>query len=124
MERNKFSIEKRWLKIIEKNNLTIARNASYAKNEKTYLAYISKQLKSWKTSHSLIIPNAEKLWHYLAVKKLWTLLRGITSKHYSNFYCMNYLHSFRTKGKLKSHNRACENKDFCNIIMPSEDTKY
>ena len=42
MERNKFPIEKRWLKIIEKNNLTIALNASYAKNEKTYLAYISK----------------------------------------------------------------------------------
>ena len=113
------------MKIIEKNNLTIALNAAYAKKEKTYLTYISKHsLNHEKQAILLIIPNAEKLWHYLAVKKLSTLLRGITSKHYSNFYCMNYLHSFRTKGKLKSHNRACENEDFCNIIMPSEDTKY
>ena len=24
---------------------------------------------------------------------------------------------------LQSHQRVCENKDFCNIIMPPEDTK-
>ena len=36
---------------------------------------------------------------------------------------MNCLHSFRTKNKLQSHNKACENKDFCNTVMPSEDTK-
>ena len=45
--------------------------------------------------------------HYLAVKKLSTLLRGITSKHRGNFYCLNCLHSFRTKNK-----KACKNKDF------------
>ena len=28
----------------------------------------------------LIISNAER-WHYLAVKKLLTLLKGVTSKH-------------------------------------------
>ena len=27
------------------------------------------------------------------------------------------------KTKLQFHKRACENKDFCKIIMPSEDTK-
>ena len=31
--------------------------------------------------------------------------------------------SFRTKNKLKSHKKVCENEDFCNVIMPSEDTK-
>ena len=25
--------------------------------------------------------------------------------------------------KLESHRKVCENKDFCNVIMPSEDTK-
>ena len=30
-------------------------------------------------------------------KKLSALLRGINSKHCSNFYCLNCLHSFRTK---------------------------
>ena len=34
-------------------------------------------------------------------KELSSLLRGITSKH----------------------QKICENKDFCNVIMPSEDTK-
>ena len=36
---------------------------------------------------------------------------------------MNCLHSFRTKNKLESHKKLCENKDFCNVIMSSEDTK-
>ena len=39
-------------------------------------------------------------WHYLTVKKLSALLRGITSKHNSDFYCLNCLHSFRTENKL------------------------
>ena len=56
-------------------------------------------------------------------KKLSALLRGITSKYYGDFYCLNSFHSFRTKNKLELHKRVCENKDFCNIIMPSEDTK-
>ena len=56
-------------------------------------------------------------------KKLFALLRGITSKTKGNFYCLNCLHSFRTKKKSKCHKKACKNKGFCNIIMPSEDTK-
>ena len=36
-----------------------------------------------------MILNREKLWHYLAVKKPLALLRGITSKHYGDFYCLN-----------------------------------
>ena len=46
----------------------------------------------------LMIPNEEK-WHYLAVKKLSTLLRGIISKHHGDFYCLNCLHSFATEKK-------------------------
>ena len=69
-----------------------------------------------------MIPNGEK-WHYLAVKKISALLRGITSKHYRDFYCLNCLHSFRTQNKLELHKKVRENKDLCNVIMPSEDTK-
>ena len=36
---------------------------------------------------------------------------------------MNCLHSFRTKTKLESQKKVCENKDFCNVIMPYEDIK-
>ena len=42
MGRNTFSIRKKWLKKIEKNNLTIALNVLYAKIEKLYPAYVSK----------------------------------------------------------------------------------
>ena len=59
---------------------------------------------------------------YLAVKKLSALLRGITSKHHGDFYCLNCFRSFETKNEFQLHKRLCENKDFCNIIMPSEGT--
>ena len=90
---------------------------------KIYPAYVLKLNSSReKQVILLIIQNGEK-WHYLAVKKLSALLRGITSKHYGDFYCLNYLHSFRTKNKLELHEKICENKNLCNVIMPSEDTK-
>ena len=33
--------------------------------------------------------TVDKKWHYLAVKKLSALLRGIDSKHDGEFYCLN-----------------------------------
>ena len=56
-------------------------------------------------------------------KKLSALLRGITSKSYDGFYCSNFLHSFITKNKIESHKRVYKKKLFCNVIMPSGDTK-
>ena len=58
-----------------------------------------------------MIPNGEE-WYYLAVKKLPALLRGITSKYYGDFYCLNCLHSFRTKNKLESHKEYVKIKIF------------
>ena len=52
-----------------------------------------------------------------------TLLRGITFKHNGDFYCLNCFHYFAAESKLQSFKQVCENKDFCNILMPSEDTK-
>ena len=70
-----------------------------------------------------MISNGEKLRHYLAVKKLSASLRGITSKHHCDFYCLNCFHSFATEKKLESHKNLCENKDFCNVIYAFEGTK-
>ena len=42
-------------------------------------------------------------WHYLAVKSLSALLRGITSNHNEDFYCLNCFHSYITKEELKKH---------------------
>ena len=45
------------------------------------------------------------------------------SINYGGFYCVDCLYSFSTKNKLELQKRVCENKDFCNVIIPSEDTK-
>ena len=111
-----------WKKI-EKNNLTIAINVLYAKKEKIYPVYVSKHNSNQEKQVILwMIPHWEGR-HYLAVKKLSALLRGITSKNNGDFYCLNFLHSFRTKKPRESHKKECENKDLFDIIMPSEHTK-
>ena len=59
-------------------------------------------------------------WHYLTVKNLPGLLRGITSTHKEDFYCLNCFHSYRTSNKLESHKKICENHNYGNIEMPTK----
>ena len=49
-----------------------------------------------------MITDGTTNWHYLTIKNISGLLRGITSNHNGNFYCLNCLHSYRTKSKLKN----------------------
>ena len=67
-----------------------------------------------------MITDGEK-WHYLVVKNLSGLLKGITSTHEKDFYCLNCCHSYRTKNKLESHKKICENHDYCHVEMPTKD---
>ena len=76
------------------------------KKKKIYLAYVSKHNSNGEKQVTLLlIANGEgcktksegRWWHYLAVKKISALLRGITSKNNDDFYFLNCLHSFRTK---------------------------
>ena len=46
------------------------------------------------------------------------------SKHHRDFRCLNCLRYFSTEKKRESHQKVIQNKDFCNIVMPSEDIKY
>ena len=62
--------------------------------------------------------------HYLAIKSISALLRGATSNHNRDFYCLNYFHSYRTINKLKNHEQLPQNHDFCNLKLPNEDNKY
>ena len=71
----------------------------------------------------LMITDNNNNWHYLTVKSISRLLRGITSNHDGDFYCLNCFHSYRTKNKLEKHEKACKNHDFCNVKMPDEDNK-
>ena len=100
-----------------------ALNVLHAKKEKMYPAYVSKNNSSREKQVILLLISKVKKWLYLAVKKLSALLRGVISKYNGDFYCLNSLHSFRTKNNLESHKRVCENKDFYNVIVPSEDLK-
>ena len=49
------------------------------------------------------------------------LLRGITSKHDGDFYCLNCFCSFTTENVLKNHESACKDHDNCYIEMPDKD---
>ena len=89
----------------------------YIKEKEICPAYISYH--NWTREKQIIlfkIPNEEKKGlHYFAVKKLSVIKRNNIKTLWS-FYCFNYLHSFRTENKLKSHEKVCKNKDFCEIL--------
>ena len=51
-----------------------------------------------------MISNGEK-WHCLTVKILSGLLRGITSNHNADFYCLNCFCSYSAKNKLEKHKK-------------------
>ena len=70
-----------------------------------------------------MITDGTSSWHYLVVKSISGLLRGITSNHNGDFYCLNCFHSYTTERKLRKHKRICENLDFCYLKMPDEDNK-
>ena len=69
-----------------------------------------------------MISNGEN-WHYLVVKSLPGLLKGITSNHKEDFYCLNCFHSYRTKNKLEEHKKICENHEYCHVEMPNEENE-
>ena len=67
----------------------------------------------------MISDDGEK-WHYLCVKKLNALLRGMSSNHNGDVYCVNCFNSFRTKSKLEIHKKVCKNHD-CYVQMPNNE---
>ena len=103
------SHSKDWKKF-EKNNKTIALNILFVlhKIEKMRLAYKSKHNFNFKRKNQVILLmiTGGKKWHYLAVKRLSALLRGITSNHNGDFYCLKCFHSYSAKSKLKKHERV------------------
>ena len=68
-----------------------------------------------------MITDGTSNWHYLTMKNLSGLVRGITSNHNGDFHCLNCLHSYRTISKLKKHEKICKNLDFCHLKIPDVD---
>ena len=98
-------------KKIEKNNRAIALNVLYAKKGKKFSVFVSKHNSNCKKQvFLLVIPSGEG-WYNITLKTLPALLRGITSKHHGDFYCLNCLHSF-TINQPESHKKVREEKDF------------
>ena len=54
-------------------------------------------------------------------KKLFGLFCKITLKHDGEFYCLNCLHSFSIKTKLKKYEYLSKRCDCCYIEMPNEE---
>ena len=110
----------------EKNNSDIAINILYVpyKTKEIRQAYISKHNKT-RNIHAnlLMITDGTGNWHYFAIKIISGLLRGVTSKHNGDYYCLNCFQSYTTDKKLRKHEKVCENHDFCNLKMPDEDNK-
>ena len=96
-----------------RNHVAIALNVLYLKKVKIYPAYVSKNNSN----------RQKKSVAWSSSKKISALLKGITSKNSSDFYCSNCPHAFKTKDILESNKRVRENKGFCKVVMSSEDTK-
>ena len=57
------------------------------------------------------------------MKCLSALLRGITSNHKEDLYCLNCFNSYSTEKKLKKHKKVCNDHDYCYVEMPNKDKK-
>ena len=107
-------------------NKTITLNILYVpyNTKQIKQAYISKHNDERDTHVNLLmITDGTSNWYYLAVKSISGLLRGITSNHNGDFYCLNCFHSYTRERKLRKHERICKDHDFCDIKMPDEDNK-
>ena len=109
--KDKFPIRKKWLK--KKKKIQWLLLMWYALiMKKNILPTISKySLVCEKQNILLMIPHKEQ-WYYIVVTKLSALLRGVTLIRNAAFYCVNFLHSFRTKNVLLIIKEYAEIKTF------------
>ena len=70
-----------------------------------------------------MITDGTSNWHYLAVISISGLLRGTTSNHNGDFYCLNCFHPYTTEKELRKHERMCRDHDCCHLKIPDEDNK-
>ena len=117
-----FPTDKKDWNRFEVNNKNVALNILYVpfNTKKIEIAYKSKYNLVRDNQVILLMISNSKNWHYLAVKSLSRLLRGITSNHDGDYYCLNCFHSYRTENKLNAHKKVCENNKYCKIEMPTD----
>ena len=86
-------------------------------------AYKSKYNLNRKNQEILLMITDGEKWHYLAVKSLSALFRGMTGNNNGYFYFLNCFQSYTTEKKLKKHKKVCENHDYLYVEMPEKDNK-
>ena len=124
-----------------KNNETIALNILYVpyNTEQIRCAHKSKYNNERKNQVILLMITDGEKWHYLALKSepmlyngklcnrpveiLSRLLRGKSSNHHGDYYCLNCSNSYSTESRLKEHEEICNKNDSCRKIMPRLDNK-
>ena len=118
------SHSKDWKKF-ESNNKSIALNILYVPHntEKIRHAYKSKNNLTRENQVILLMITDSEKWHYLGVKSLSVLFRGITGNNNGDFYCLNCFQSYITENKLRKRKKVCESHDYCYVEMPEEDNK-
>ena len=98
---------KDWKKF-EQNNKTIPINILFLKYNTKQIepAYKSKfNNKRNNQVNLLMITEGVNNWHYLTVKSLSRLFRGILSNNNGDYYCLNCFHSYHRNNMLKKHER-------------------
>ena len=90
------STGKDWKKF--ESNSEVALNIIYVpyNTKKINIVYKSKNNLTREKQVILLMISNDQNWNYLVVKNLSGLLRGITSTHKEDFYCLNCFHSNRT----------------------------
>ena len=104
------SYRKDW-KNFESNNKSIALNILYVPHNTKEIRHAYKSKYNLKRENQVIllmITDGEKS-HYLTVKSLSALLRGVTGNNNGDFYWLNCFRSYTTEDKLKKHRNVCEN---------------
>ena len=118
----KFPAQKEDWNTFEKSNKSITLNILYVPCNAKQIrpAYVSKYNRDRENQVILLMITDGKKWHYLPVKDMSALFRGITSKHVGDFYFSNCFCSFRTENALKNHESVCKDHDYCYIEMPDK----
>ena len=57
------------------------------------------------------------------IENLSRLLKGKSSNHRGDYYCLNCFNSYSTENRFKEHEEMCNKNDSCRIILPRWDDK-
>ena len=108
-----------WQKF-EQNNNTIALNVLYVKHNTKQISvvYRLKHNKKRKKQVILLMIGDGEKYHYLAVTNSPGLVQGNSWNHEKKIFCLNCFNSYKSKNKLKEHEKIGNNHDTCCIEMP------